>query len=204
MLIGIVGRIDVEDKQRKKVSESSRLNKLSNFQAHILKHALSFPAMKRVVYSTCSVNQEENERVVSRVKQEFAKYVRLVPILSDIPSRAIPDFEGSDACVRLTPAEDFTNGFFVACFERKEGVPIEHEVRRSIKKSFVNPNHKQSDNDKPALEGIKKMKPEASTKRKAPAQTSETKKAKIDVPHKKSKNKKNSRGHRKFIPVTCQ
>ena len=35
-----------------------RLSQLSSFQCKILNHALSFPAVERVVYSTCSVHKE--------------------------------------------------------------------------------------------------------------------------------------------------
>lgn len=44
-----------------------RLTKLSNIQAHIVEHALSFPTATRVTYSTCSIHLIENEGVVSRV-----------------------------------------------------------------------------------------------------------------------------------------
>ena len=37
---------------------AERLKKLSLFQLTILKHALTFPAVKKVVYSTCSVHKE--------------------------------------------------------------------------------------------------------------------------------------------------
>jgi len=40
-----------------------RLEKLASFQSVILKKALSFPNVKRVVYSTCSIHNEENEKV---------------------------------------------------------------------------------------------------------------------------------------------
>lgn len=40
-----------------------RLSKLSWLQTKLLKHALSFPKVKRVVYSTCSISVEENEQV---------------------------------------------------------------------------------------------------------------------------------------------
>ena len=35
-----------------------RILALSRFQAMILKHALSFPSVKKVVYSTCSIHTE--------------------------------------------------------------------------------------------------------------------------------------------------
>ena len=38
--------------------DKERLRSLSSFQKRILKHALSFPSVKKVVYSTCSVHCE--------------------------------------------------------------------------------------------------------------------------------------------------
>ena len=38
--------------------ESTRLKSLSRFQAMMLKHALKFPLVKKVAYSTCSVHKE--------------------------------------------------------------------------------------------------------------------------------------------------
>ncbi|EME47808.1 hypothetical protein DOTSEDRAFT_146789 [Dothistroma septosporum NZE10] len=42
----------------------ARLDKLSTFQLHIVLHAMSFPAAKRITYSTCSIYATENEDVV--------------------------------------------------------------------------------------------------------------------------------------------
>lgn len=47
--------------------DAERLVKLSNLQAHIVEHALSFPSATRVTYSTCSIHEIENEAVVARV-----------------------------------------------------------------------------------------------------------------------------------------
>lgn len=44
-------------------ASEERLNKLSSFQSVILKKALSFPNVKKVVYSTCSIHSKENEEV---------------------------------------------------------------------------------------------------------------------------------------------
>jgi putative methyltransferase len=49
------------------VMDHDRLTKLSNLQARIVEHALSFPAATHVTYSTCSIHLMENEAVVARV-----------------------------------------------------------------------------------------------------------------------------------------
>ena len=51
--------------------EHERLKTLSNFQLVALKHAMSFPHVQRIVYSTCSVNDEENECVVAAALKEY-------------------------------------------------------------------------------------------------------------------------------------
>ncbi|KAJ5758858.1 hypothetical protein N7520_006014 [Penicillium odoratum] len=47
--------------------DQERLIKLSNLQARIVEHALSFPTATHVSYSTCSIHLIENEAVVERV-----------------------------------------------------------------------------------------------------------------------------------------
>jgi putative methyltransferase len=41
-----------------------RLENLSAFQLRIVKHAMAFPAARKITYSTCSVHEAENENVV--------------------------------------------------------------------------------------------------------------------------------------------
>jgi putative methyltransferase len=47
--------------------DTKRLWNLEALQRRMLVHAMSFPAVQRIVYSTCSVHEEENESVVRYV-----------------------------------------------------------------------------------------------------------------------------------------
>lgn len=68
---GIVNRLDylTEQDTDTQNEKDERLNSLTTFQIKIIEHALKFPNLKRVVYSTCSVNDEENEHVVLKILQ---------------------------------------------------------------------------------------------------------------------------------------
>ena len=44
----------------------ARLERLANLQTKIIEHAFSFPAARRITYSTCSIHVQENEAVVAR------------------------------------------------------------------------------------------------------------------------------------------
>lgn len=50
----------------------ARLQALAGFQRRALCHALTFPSLQRLVYSTCSLCQEENEDVVCDALQQNA------------------------------------------------------------------------------------------------------------------------------------
>ncbi len=51
-------------------AKEERVEKLADFQEAALRHALHFPALRRLVYSTCSVHQRENEAVIAAVLPE--------------------------------------------------------------------------------------------------------------------------------------
>ncbi|NXF77785.1 NSUN5 methyltransferase, partial [Sclerurus mexicanus] len=97
---------------------AERLQALAGFQRRVLSHALNFPALRRLVYSTCSVHREENEDVVQAVLQEWGSTFRLVNALPCWPCRGLDAFPGAESCLRASPAETLTHGFFVAVLER--------------------------------------------------------------------------------------
>ena len=76
------------------------------FQEAALKHALSFPAVERAVYSTCSVHRRENEDVVANVLTTVTEMGwHVEPALPTWPRRgmagtALSDAEGE---MRLSP-----------------------------------------------------------------------------------------------------
>ncbi|CAN6277981.1 unnamed protein product [Urochloa humidicola] len=100
-------------------STSSRVMKLSAFQKKALSHALSFPSVERVVYSTCSIHQAENEDVVNAVLPLATSLgFKLATPFPEWHRRGLPVFEGSEHLLRTDP-EDGLEGFFIALFVRK-------------------------------------------------------------------------------------
>uniref|UniRef100_A0A8C3WZP3 28S rRNA (cytosine-C(5))-methyltransferase n=1 Tax=Catagonus wagneri TaxID=51154 RepID=A0A8C3WZP3_9CETA len=97
-----------------------RLRALAGFQQRALSHALTFPALRRLVYSTCSLCQEENEDVVRAALQQSPGAFRLAPVLPSWPHRGLGTFPGAEHCLRASPETTLTGGFFIAVLERVE------------------------------------------------------------------------------------
>ncbi|XP_035391743.1 probable 28S rRNA (cytosine-C(5))-methyltransferase [Electrophorus electricus] len=104
--------------------DSERLQALSAFQLRCLNHALQFPALERLVYSTCSVFSQENEEVVSACLQQNPGF-RLVHLLPQWPERGNAPLA---QCLRASTTKTLTHGFFVAILERQstasEGIHV--------------------------------------------------------------------------------
>lgn len=115
-----------------------RLNKLASFQFQIVKHAMSFPTAKKIVYSTCSIHSEENEKVVidllldKKVREWGWRVASRDKVIPTWPRRGfMEEFKEvftdktdnecqklADGCIRAIPKEDGGIGFFAVCFER--------------------------------------------------------------------------------------
>ncbi|KAJ8586927.1 williams-Beuren syndrome critical region protein 20 copy A [Rhizopogon salebrosus TDB-379] len=126
---GIVNRLDYLLEDEIEVVEEDRLNKLAAFQLMMIKHAMKFPSVQKIVYSTCSVHATENEHVVgSALQSDEAKSrcFKLAPRGDVLPTwsrRGQAEEMGTgdaDSLVRCVPGEDGTNGFFVSCFIREQ------------------------------------------------------------------------------------
>ncbi|KAF9411001.1 hypothetical protein BGZ94_001467, partial [Podila epigama] len=130
---GAAERAEAEAKKKE------RLLSLGEFQVECVTKAMTFPNVRKISYSTCSIYAEENEHVVTTLlkahwpKWKLSPRSRVLPTwhrrgypseVCDIPGLVETDEDRAklaDCVVRAVPGGpdgDLMNGFFVACFER--------------------------------------------------------------------------------------
>ncbi|KAF6757204.1 S-adenosyl-L-methionine-dependent methyltransferase [Ephemerocybe angulata] len=154
---GIVNRLDYLIESGTKEDEdvtADRLSKLAAFQLKMIKHAMKFPQVKKIVYSTCSIHATENEHVVRDAllsEEAQANQFSLAPRNEALGSWSrrgleseMASKEDAESVIRCSPGEDFTNGFFVSCFIRKEGCGVETSKRKAEDDGNANPLKKKA------------------------------------------------------------
>ncbi|MFA6073811.1 MAG: RsmB/NOP family class I SAM-dependent RNA methyltransferase [Candidatus Woesearchaeota archaeon] len=97
------------------------VKRMSNVQYKLLKN--SFNLLKtggELVYSTCTLEPEEDEEIVDRLLKEFSNAELLDIKLDIIRSPAVTSFNGKqydsrvEKCLRIYPQDNDSEGFFVA------------------------------------------------------------------------------------------
>ncbi|XP_043103799.1 putative methyltransferase NSUN7 [Puntigrus tetrazona] len=110
----------------KGIISESKLEELVSKQKQDLKHALGFPKVKAVVYCTCSVYPEENERLVKRALENASSKAKAVPF-----RLVSAGWDDEEEKFFRTQASDVTNGCFL-CVMKREQDPAEVETVQDI------------------------------------------------------------------------
>ncbi|XP_043269508.1 28S rRNA (cytosine-C(5))-methyltransferase [Venturia canescens] len=136
---GMSDRMNLDGNSSK--SAPGRLRSLQSFQVLLLRHALlNFPTVKRVVYSTCSMYPEENEMVVDEILSDIGDSYKLKSVKKLLGGNwnnfSSEEYACKQKCLYARPETDYSNGFFVAVFERSSDVPLPAYIRKS-KKAFA-------------------------------------------------------------------
>lgn len=169
-----------ENKEQEK-DQNQRIQSLAKFQLTCLRHSMSFPQVERIVYSTCSIHDLENEGVVAAAlgvgldlevlmnggdkKENINNDWELIApaALSSWKRRGKVVHGLSEAqasCLVRCDAEDGdeTNGFFVSCFQRKsckKSGTMSHSTgqHETVSDSFVEFIHKSDNVSLPIYNG---------------------------------------------------
>ncbi|POW13019.1 hypothetical protein PSTT_03976 [Puccinia striiformis] len=144
---GISNRLDnLSQHGPKDKRDEERIKSLSRFQTTIVSHALRFPSVNQVVYSTCSIWKEENEEVVLRIlnkpemlangwtlkdvtntflqkTQRLHGHERGIFCYRGLRDILVMCIDLSDRMIRFDPTLDQTIGFFAAVFIRASAEP---------------------------------------------------------------------------------
>ncbi|KAI1810911.1 S-adenosyl-L-methionine-dependent methyltransferase [Poronia punctata] len=137
----------------------ARLEALSSFQLTLLLHAFTFPAARRVTYSTCSIHAEENEKVVLRAlesdvavkrgwrilkRDQQVRGLRQWPVRGSVDA-AEGDEVVAEGCIRSHQDDGRgVMGFFVAGFVRDVDNNEQYVVQRQLSVSKTKNENKSS------------------------------------------------------------
>ncbi|KAH9447779.1 hypothetical protein MJO28_011310 [Puccinia striiformis f. sp. tritici] len=150
---GISNRLDnLFQNGPKDKRDEERIKSLSRFQTTIVSHALRFPSVNQVVYSTCSIWKEENEEVVLRILNK-PEMLSKGWTLKDVTNTFLRNSKTpwtragevitreqkhlSDRMIRFDPTVDQTIGFFAAVFLRASAEPEPVNPKETVVKPFT-------------------------------------------------------------------
>lgn len=128
--------------------DPDRLANLTGLQSRMLSHAMrAFTKAKKIVYSTCSIHPEENEKVVQECLEMCPDWKLIKPIefAEKWKHFGSPKFKHiGKKCIYAKSEIDLTDGFFVAIFEREidPSKPIEPYSRNEAVLERINFNLK--------------------------------------------------------------
>lgn len=94
------------------------IKRLAKIQLHILQSAA--PLVKpggTLVYSTCTVDKEENEEVAKQFLQLHPEFIGDDEIISRVPEKIKPFVRNYE--IEILPQSLKTDGFYIACFQKK-------------------------------------------------------------------------------------
>eukprot|EP01132_Coremiostelium_polycephalum_P010820 gene10820-13257_t len=121
-----------------KENEEKRIKLLADFQLSIIMHAFGFPNVKKVVYSTCSIHQVENEDVVQRALDELNRHKETWKITNILPhwneSRGFKTFNNSIKSGNGTSLDD---------------LPMPRELKRATTVDYIFHDQENSGKMKP-------------------------------------------------------
>lgn len=143
------------------------ISNLADFQFSTIDHAMEFPVVQHIVYSTCSIHQTENEDVVARILSKHGDRWKLARVLPDWHRRGLitSQLPNGDLTVRCSPREDHLLGFFVAGFVRKQSTPpLGESVRKRLRHEIGGVKIPVSDSDSTVVAQPKKKKRRRSKK----------------------------------------